>query len=178
MAGEYSHRLAILRHRASRHLDPLIIQQLRQFVITQWFVLWLRLDELANGILHAVIAEVLTRFGFDAVREEELQLKNSMRSRDKFTTDCSAYGRFMDTYRICDGGHVERSQHAGSLIEELLLVGDDLRRDAMDRLLPLMDRADQKLPSTDLVPNVIAHFPTAVRLPQQVFVGIANAQLR
>ena len=49
-----------------------------------------------------------------------------MRSRDKFTTDCSAYGRFMDTYRICDGGHVERSQHAGSLIEELLPAANEL----------------------------------------------------
>ena len=51
-------------------------------------------------------------------------------------------------------------------------------RDVRNRLLALMDRFDQEFSAADFVADVILHFTAISVLRHDVFVGVADAQMR
>ena len=59
-----------------------------------------------------------------------------------------------------------------------MLPRHDLVRDVGDRLLALVDRFDQEFSAADFVADVILHFAAVAVLRHDVFVGVADAQVR
>ncbi len=84
----------------------------------------------------------------------------------------------MHADRICDLHHRHRLEERRPSLEKLALPFHDLVGNVGNGLLTLMDRLDQKFAAPDLVANVILHFAAVAVLRHDVFVGIADAQVR
>src|SRR5207302_1312116 len=106
---------------------------------------------------------------------------STSRSLSTAAACCSAeYSARSGTWRRCvarsDGRACSASRRA--LVEEIALPFHDLVGNVGNGLLTLMDRLDQKFAAPDLVANVILHFAAVAILRHDVFVGIADAQVR
>lgn len=106
MTGKDVHRLPILCDGAAGDFDALSIEEFGQFVIAQWLVLRLGLDQVSDGVFHACIAEVFTTLRLHAVREKETELKNTVRRCHVFSRDGPANGGLMHTDFLSHLRHV------------------------------------------------------------------------
>ena len=83
----------------------------------------------------------------------------------------------MDADGFGDGGHVQGAEVGGAGFEELALVADDFVGDCLDGLLALMDGADEEFAAADFFANVLADVLAAADLAEDVFVGVADAEV-
>jgi hypothetical protein len=65
-----------------------------------------------------------------------------------------------------------------TVFEKVALPRNDLVRDVGNGLLALVDRSDQEFAVPDLVANVIFDFAAVVPLRDNVFVDVADPQMR
>ena len=84
MAGEDVEGLAVFGDGAAGDLDALAVQEFGEFVVAEGFGFDLVFDEFSDGVFDAVVAEVLTGFGADAVGEEEFEFEDAVRGGDVF----------------------------------------------------------------------------------------------
>ena len=84
----------------------------------------------------------------------------------------------MHANRIRDLHHRHWLKKRRTLVKKVELPFHNLVRDVGYRLLALMNRFDQKFSAPDLVANVVLHFVSVAILRHDVFVGVANAQVR
>ena len=74
--------------------------------------------------------------------------------------------------------HRQRLEKRHAFVQELALPTHNFLGDVQDRLLPLMKALDEEFPGPYFLPDVFADFRRAVRLPHEVLVGVADAQVR
>ena len=84
----------------------------------------------------------------------------------------------MDTDDLGHLDHREGLQTRDAFFHELALAMDDFPGNVEDRLLPLVQALDQKLPGPDFLANVVAHLGGVLALGHQILVCIADAQVR
>lgn len=177
MAGEDVEGLAVFGDGATGDFDALAVQEFGEFVVAEGFGFELVFDELGDGVFDAVVAEVLAGFGADAMGEEELEFEDAVRGGDVFAGDGAADGGFVDADGLGDSGHVQGAKVGGAGFEELALVADDFVGDFLDGLLALMDGADEEFAAADFFADVLADVLAAANLAEDVFVGVADAEI-
>ena len=69
-----------------------------------------------------------------------------------------------------EGGH--------AFVHEFALAFYDLARNVQNRLLPLVQALDQKFSGADFFADVIANFRRILALGHQIFVSVADPQMR
>ena len=84
----------------------------------------------------------------------------------------------MHADRVRDLDHRHRFKKRRALVEEVALPFHDLVGDIGNGLLALVNRFDQKFSASDLVADVVLHFAAVAVLRHDVFVSIADAQMR
>src|SRR5882762_4674084 len=132
---EDAEHLAVLRHRAPSDLDSLLFfEHLDDGLIAEWVLLVLLVDDLLDGLLHALGRDVLVRHPSDRRIEEILELEKALRGVHVFVGGNARDGRFMHSHRFGDIAQDHRLQVGDALLEELTLLVDDALGDPDDRL--------------------------------------------
>ena len=126
----------------------------------------------------AGIAHRFTGGGSITRREEIFHLKHALRRGHVFPRDRAADCGLVHAHRVSDLHHGHRLQMGRSVLEKIALPLHDLVRDIGNCLLALVDGLDQKFAAPDLITNVIFDFVAVAILRHDVFVSIADTQVR
>lgn len=178
MAGEDAEGFAVFGDGAAGDFDALLVEELGEFVVAQGLVLGLVFNEVGDGVFDAGVAEVVAGLGLHPMGEEEFHVEHAVGRGDVFASDGTADGGLVHADFLGHGGHVEGPEVVGAFLQELALVFEDLRGDAVNGLLPLVDGADEELAAADFVAHVVADLAVAGGLAEEVLVGVADAEVR
>src|SRR5262249_30138885 len=84
--------LAVLGHGSTRDAQTLLVQQVRDALVGQWFLLVFLLDEGLDDVLGGAGGNVLAIFGLEPRGEEELELEDSARRLDVLPAAHATHG--------------------------------------------------------------------------------------
>ena len=136
------------------------------------------LHEFENGLFDAGVAQRFAGRSLIATCKKVFHLENALGRGHVFAGHRAANRGLMHPDDFSDFCHRHRLQMCWAVLEEIALPRNDLLRDVHNRLLPLMDRADQKFAAADFVPDVIFGV-AALRVAgsNNVLVQIADPQM-
>ena len=111
-------------------------------------------------------------------REEVFHFEHALGRGHVFAGDRAAHCGLVHTDGVSDLNHRHRLQLGRAMLEELALTFYDLMSNVGNCLLALVNRFDQEFSASNFVANVILHFAAIPILRHDVFVGVADAQMR
>ena len=134
--------------------------------------------QIEDGFFHAGVAHRFAGGGLITGREKVFHFENALRRSHVLAGNGAAHRGLVDANRIGDFTHGHRLQMRWAVLKKVALPRNDLVRDVGNRLLALVDRSDQEFAAPNFVADVIFDFTAVVVLRDDVFVRVADPQMR
>src|SRR5882672_3130893 len=110
MARQDAELLAVFGHGAAGDGNAAVLENLEDRLVAERVALLLLLDDLGNGLAHALVADVRATLGLVAGREEIFHLEDALWREDVFAVRRPAHGRLMHSDGLRDLVHSHRPQ--------------------------------------------------------------------
>ena len=131
-----------------------------------------------DHVLNTCVGNRLSVAALVAGREEELHVEDAVRRLDVLVGDGAADCGFVYSDYIGDLSHCAGPQLGDAFFEEIGLDLHDLVGDAFDRLLALLDGADEEFAGTHFLLNVFLLFSRQLAPGDHLFIRVADSQAR
>eukprot|EP01136_Pigoraptor_vietnamica_P012868 Opistho-1_new@53237 len=132
-------RLAVLRHRAARHLDALLLQHAAELAVRQRLLRVFGTDQLLDQRAHRGARRVAASLGVERGAEEVLQLEGAVGRGHVLGRGHARDGRLVQAQLVGDLAQHQRLHRDRAVAEEGLLPLDDGLRDTLDGVEALQD---------------------------------------
>ena len=145
-------------------------------MVAQWLGGIFDGHELLDHVFDAGIGNRFSVAALVAGSEEKLHIEDAVRGLNVFVCDGAADCRFVDADGVRNLSHRARAKLGHAFFEKVGLEFYDLVCDALDRLLALLDGADEKFAGAHFLLDVFFFFSRQVAFGDHFLVGGADSQ--